>query len=572
MNILFNRPSTPEAAAIRERIFNVLPAASYQMEKLFGLFDIEFSDETETACVECRTTPRLLLNKGFLDEYCQDDGDLFLLILHELYHVILGHTRLFPRVTPIDNIVFDAVINSMLCRTVGRTVGTRLFTRINSYDSLPERLLRPPPGWPDDFQGAIAGLPPEEQRIIDLLYGAAESSELTYRDIYELLCKELSECELRNAFLLGSHGPEQREDGLLKEAVRRIVEGWPPPPFRIAGRDEGRSAENFWLRPAENPGRAFQKAFERVLRKCGIHAGRGPAVYRRQMTNCQRTVETVLPNARDRRVPALRSFLGQAPLFYRSELSERRPRPLPVPIVHLYLDVSGSMTACLPYLSAACREPFRRGELKIFAFSTVVSELKGHDLSKAPVRNTWGTDINPVLEHATSIPAKRRPKVILIATDGYVGRGRSDLIARLGRTRAVAALTHPGHARRPATMGPRNHPASPNHEPTRRIRFPGTPRPPGRCHRRIDRHRRSATETRRFGRCRGSRPYRLRLRRRQDCCGITARRYQEDRPRCLPCCRLRRLMESRARKNPCDDRALRGGVAGRGIRHPAVLR
>ena len=165
------------------------------------------------------------------------------------------------------------------------------------------------------------------------------------------------------------------------------------------------------------------------------------------MTSCQRTVETVLPDARDRRVSALRSCLGQAPLFYRSELSERRPRPLQVPIVHLYLDVSWSMTECLPYLSAACREPFRRGELKIFAFSTVVSELKGHDLTKAPVRNTWGTDINPVLEHATSIPAKRRPKVILIATDGYVGPGRSNLIARLGRTRAVAALTHPGHAR-----------------------------------------------------------------------------------------------------------------------------
>ena len=192
---------------------------------------------------------------------------------------------------------------------------------------------------------------------------------------------------LRNAFLLGSHGPEQNEDGLLKEAVRRIVEGWPPPPFRIAGRDEGRSAENFWLRPADKPGSAFRKAFEGVLRKCGIHAGRGPAVYRRQMTSSQRTVETVLPNARDRRVPALRSFLGHAPLFYRSELSERRPRPLRVPIVHLYLDVSGSMTACLPYLSAACREPFKRGELKIFAFSTVVSELKGHDLTKPDANN-----------------------------------------------------------------------------------------------------------------------------------------------------------------------------------------
>ena len=157
-------------------------------------------------------------------------------------------------------------------------------------------------------------------------------------------------------------------------------------------------------------------------------------------------METVVPNARDRRIPALRSLLGQAPLFYRSELSERKPRPVRVPIVHLYLDVSGSMTDCLPYLSAACREPFKRGELKIFAFSTVVSELKGHDVSKAPVRNTLGTDVNAVLEHVTSIPARRRPKVILIATDGYVGRGRGDLIARLSPTRVVVALTHSGHA------------------------------------------------------------------------------------------------------------------------------
>ena len=200
------------------------------------------------------------------------------------------------------------------------------------------------------------------------------------------------------------------------------MEGWPPPPFRIAGRDQGRNAENFWLRPADKPGSSFRKAFEGALRKCGVHAGRGPAVYRRQVTSSQRTVETVLPNARDRRIPALRSVLGHAPLFYRSELSEQRQRPVRVPIVHLYLDVSGSMTACLPHLSAACSEPFNRGELKIFAFSTVVSQLKGHDLNKAPMRNTWGTDINAVLEHVTGIPARRRPKVILIATDGYVGQ------------------------------------------------------------------------------------------------------------------------------------------------------
>jgi hypothetical protein len=440
MNILFNRPSTPEAAAIRERIFNVLPAASYQMEKLFGLFDIEFSDETETASVECRTTPRLLLNKRFLDDFCRDDGDLFLLILHELYHVILGHTRLFPRVSQIDNTVFDAVINSMLCRTVGRTVGTRLFTRTNGYDSLPERLLRPPPGWPDEFNGALVALPPDEQRIIGLLYGPAESGEMTYRDIYELLCKELLGRNVPKVLLLGSHGPEQKEDGLLKEAVRRIVEGWPPPPFRIAGRDEGRSAEEFWLRPVDKPGSQFRKAFESVLRKCGVHAGRGPAVYRRQVTSSQLTVETALPNSRDRRIPALRSFLGHAPLFYRSESSERRPRPLRAPVVHLYLDVSGSMAACLPLRAIQARTA-----QNICLLDRRIANQRPRS-SNAPMRNTWGTDINAVLEHTTGVPARRRPKVILIATDGYVGRGRRDLIARLSRTRVVVALTDSGHA------------------------------------------------------------------------------------------------------------------------------
>jgi hypothetical protein len=90
-------------------------------------------------------------------------------------------TRLFPRVTPIDSIVFDAVINSMLSRTVGRTVGTSLFTPTNGYDSLSERLLRPPPGWLDEFEGAVATLPKEEQRIIGLLYGPDEPSDITYR-------------------------------------------------------------------------------------------------------------------------------------------------------------------------------------------------------------------------------------------------------------------------------------------------------------------------------------------------------------------------------------------------------
>ena len=165
------------------------------------------------------------------------------------------------------------------------------------------------------------------------------------------------------------------------------------------------------------------------------------------MTGSQRTVETVLPNARDRRIPALRSVLGHAPLFYRSELSEQRPRPMRVPVVHLYLDVSGSMTACLPYLSAACREPFKRGRTQDFRLFHRRIGTQGPRSEQGPDAEYMGDrhQRRARARHCYSLP-RRRPKVILIATDGYVGRGRSDLIARLGRTRVVVALTDSGHA------------------------------------------------------------------------------------------------------------------------------
>lgn len=442
MNLLSHKPRTPEAAAIRDRIFNALPAASYQMEKFFGLLDIDFSDGIATACVECSVTPRLLLNREFIGEYCADDGDLFLLILHELHHVILGHTRLFPRGNLIDNIAFDAVINSMLARSVGQSVGVNLFTSTNPFGSFPARLLRPPPGWPGAFRDAIAPLPEKQRRAIHLLYGPDDGT-LTYHDIYETLRSSFTTLEPGELTLLGNHGEESPENPLLTGVVRGIVEGWPPPPVRISGRDQGRDAGDYFLRAAEEPGVAFRKAFRDVLRKCGIRSGRGPAVHRPRISLSERSIETVLPDGRDRRIPALRSITGVSPLIYRSSVQEPRVRPARVPVVHLYLDVSGSMNECLPCLTAVCREPFRRGELKVFAFSTIVSEAKGTDLYRIAIKNTGGTEIDAVLRHLKEIPPNKRPKAVLLVTDGYVGRASTSLLRQLGKIRTVAAVTDP---------------------------------------------------------------------------------------------------------------------------------
>ena len=100
---------------IRARIFSVVPAATWQMEELLSLLDIVTDESIPTACVDCVTRPRLRLNPGFIADYCRTDEHLLMLVLHELHHVVLGHTRLFPRPTKAHNIAFDAVINAIIC-------------------------------------------------------------------------------------------------------------------------------------------------------------------------------------------------------------------------------------------------------------------------------------------------------------------------------------------------------------------------------------------------------------------------------------------------------------------------
>lgn len=71
-----------------------------------------------------------------------------MLVMHELHHVLLGHTTLFPRATPVQNFVFDAVINGIVCRMFPAKEHTGFFTDYYDTGSFPMCLLRPPPGWP----------------------------------------------------------------------------------------------------------------------------------------------------------------------------------------------------------------------------------------------------------------------------------------------------------------------------------------------------------------------------------------------------------------------------------------
>jgi len=448
MSLLLTRCRNPQLASVRNRILNVLPAASFQMQKLLGLLDIEFSETVPTAAIECTSTPRLLLNPDFLAKHCQGDGDLFLLVMHELHHVILGHTRLFPRVTRLDNIVFDVVINAMLCRQFHATVGVGLFTNFYDWSKFPERLLRPPPGWPHaDRKTALAGLSKKEARVFEALY-YSDGSDITYFDLYRLLlehCKVVpvrGDGDFEDVPLLGSHG-EADDTGhpLVQEILRDIVGGWPPPPVRIRGRDEGTKPEQ-WLFPEErDAGDPYRRALHALLARCGILSGAGRPPLKLEREPVITLAETFLPQARDRRAPALRKILGVAPLLYRTVNSITRPRPKPVPVVHVYLDISGSMDSALPFITHALKRPLRDGHVRLFGFSTIVSEIPFRQLAGNLVDNTRGTDINAVLEHLAGLAPKACPRRVLLLTDGYVGRPAKHHLERLRHVQFDTGLT-----------------------------------------------------------------------------------------------------------------------------------
>ena len=101
---------------LSDRILDCFPSGSYALSGLLRLLDIEETTTVPTAAVECKVQPKLLINPEFVALHAQTPEKLLMLVMHELHHILLGHTTLFTRMTAEQNFVFDAVINGIVCR------------------------------------------------------------------------------------------------------------------------------------------------------------------------------------------------------------------------------------------------------------------------------------------------------------------------------------------------------------------------------------------------------------------------------------------------------------------------
>lgn len=426
------------------RVLDCFPSGQYALLGLLQVLDVSADDGIPTAAVECRVRPRLLLNPSFVAVRASTPETLFMLVMHELHHVLLGHTRLFPRVTAVDNLVFDAVINALLCRMFPDPAYTCFFTDLYDAGAFPECLLRPADGWRPDAPAPTppALADPALAAVAELHRALYAPVGVGYQELYDVLRAQVSESAAATVPLVGSHRAGGSADGdletrspILYDLVRGVVERWPQPPDPIAGRsfsDLLRDTTVAPRRPSE------RQSLRQLLRRIGGDVARSRAPRARAPVPV--TIQTPVPS-RDRRAIVQRA-LGARPLLYREGLA--LPGRCPIgDRVHVYLDVSGSVSVHLDALYGAVVDCRAFVYPTVHLFSTVVADVTLAELRRGTRRTTDGTDITCVARHL----AEHRIRRAVLITDGYVGPPRGSDRETLLAVRLGVALTSHGATR-----------------------------------------------------------------------------------------------------------------------------
>lgn len=405
---------------IKRRLFSVIPTSSLHMMEFLKLMDIRFAEEeTKSAAVTCTSRPELLLNKAFVGAYCKTDEHLFMLVMHELYHIILGHTHLFKRHTDIDNIAFDAVINAILCRMFPGEEYVSFFTSINSDETFPGCILRP-----------IGNKTP--LKYIPVLKNLYYTNTGTYFEVYECITNELEEM-LKNGqikyVLLGNHDDnnDDMSNPLLKKMLDKVISKWPREMI-VNGRDLGGELEGKTIEFAKAE-RNAQNKMKRLLRKSGVIQG---SVSKRKMSiqYVQEDATLVIPDYKDRTL-LTKSIIYEQPLLYNSSLiNSKVVRDSNVQSL-VYLDVSGSVVDDINHFAPLLLKPYKNKECLLFAFSTIVVPVSYQDFRKGKYKSTGGTSLNCIFEHYFSLPKKKQTKKVLILTDGETGKVADDYYQKI---------------------------------------------------------------------------------------------------------------------------------------------
>jgi len=438
------------ADTLVEQMLDLEGARTLGFDELLRCADVRFEEGVPTAAVTVEEPPTLLLNRAWVTAHCPTPHHLGTLVLHEMLHIGLGHTRINRRCTALDNIAFDAVINAIIAQLVGRRLDCprwlALLEETQSAKASPWFLLRPPPRWPRDPNWqASAGAPPALCELHGRLYPKPGSQlTVTVEEVrLTLLATQsnggqsgTSDDDLRAAGpygnLLGTHDRTEIERGLDTPAREQAMASLAEPLLeRIRHTYGSRGTATSWLTDlrvsSATPDTRLVEAIDDALARVATGIG----IVRESTTAVRQIPSIDVRWTHDRRAPALlalaRHFGAPRPLLFNQAVERpiRRQAPL---AAYVYIDVSGSMGTTLALMTACLiRARAFRGAV-LHAFSTQVAALSQADVLRGAFRSDGGTQISACLEHALEHGFFNQ--AILIITDGYVESVAPSLLVR----------------------------------------------------------------------------------------------------------------------------------------------
>lgn len=412
-----------EEERIKMRIYQVLPSYSLQLNEFLKITKIRFDNpDVTSAAISFGKYPTLYLDKDFLNEHCQSDEHLFMLVMHELYHVILGHTKLYPRITELDNYCFDAMINSMLCKQFPETRYTSFFTTL----------------YTDDGNGCL--LRPEGEktpkRFHPLLKELYQSDNATYYEIYKMVVKNAANLSIKSVPLLGNHSnfSSENNEKTIEEFIERFTENWNLSGIgKKAGVSKDVREKSFSLSKIDMSNFRIIKYFVGLFRQEAANH------HKLKRSFVSLDSQTYFINFKDR-MSFTKRLLGEEIIPYSSEVWQERILPVNYGDTLFYLDVSGSLQPELNNILPLLERLLKKNQIRCFAFSNQIFPFTLKDYRSGKYRTTSGTDVNAVFQNYFENKLDRRYRKIILLTDGFFGRINDNYVERIRKERICIGL------------------------------------------------------------------------------------------------------------------------------------
>lgn len=353
----------------------------------------------------------------FLVRELGDDRDFLFVLMHEIYHHVLGHLRVSRgdrasrMYRGLSNIAADMLVNRTVCNRFFPD-GVPLLDRMYPVDSLPGALLRHPglsfenPAHQDarcrlirNFEvglGKIGGNPGLCMSVFSV-YRLAWGRGAPYETILERLLalfRSIDPQSFPQVILLGDH---EAGAGGLGDIFSMDGRGDKGDPFTGGGDDREEIVRVEKATHNQGVAAALRRALEVQANRWRMY----------DPIACPGVV--CVPGRRDA------AFLGAGmyPVFYQANKTEFEPEQL----AHVYVDVSGSMIDEIPHMFAVLAASRELVADPIHEFSERIEDVTMADFAKGVCRTTGGTDFTPIMTHALA----RKFRQVVVFTDGCAG-------------------------------------------------------------------------------------------------------------------------------------------------------